>query len=71
MSNPHIRDHARIEGFTVEIALSSAECDLVVYVKPGTDLDGRFRAICAETGDTLTVNGWLFTVDAFDFLAAA
>lgn len=32
---------------------------LDVTVTPETDLDGSFRAICNDTGETLIVNGWL------------
>lgn len=32
---------------------------LSLRVEPGADLDGRFRAVCCDTGETLMVNGWL------------
>lgn len=33
--------------------------DLDVFVSEDADLDGTFDAICADTGETLRVNGWL------------
>lgn len=38
--------------------------DLEIAVEPGTDLDSTFTAICLVTGETLRVNGWLFTFEA-------
>jgi hypothetical protein len=29
------------------------------FIDPYADLDGRFTLICADTGETLRVNGWL------------
>ena len=70
MCNPHIRDHARSEGYSLAIYLSGDGVDLDVYVKPDTDLDCRFRAICAETGEALRIDGWRFSVETFEHLAA-
>lgn len=44
------------------IDLTSTACDLTVWVRPNTDLDGSFDAICDATGEALRVNGWLFEV---------
>jgi len=65
-----IRDHAAIEGFILYLTLQGGGNDLDVYVRPDTDLDGRFKAICALTGEALAVNGWLYSVDSFEYLAA-
>ncbi len=37
---------------------------LDVTVNTDADLDGRFAAICNETGDLLYINGWL--IDSID-----
>jgi hypothetical protein len=33
--------------------------DVALWVAPDTDLDSTFSGICADTGEILTVNGWL------------
>jgi hypothetical protein len=52
---------ASIAGYTQEIALTSDECDLYLLIKPGTDLDSRFKAWDTDNQEWLVVNGWLFT----------
>lgn len=37
--------------------------DLEGEVADDADLDGRFDLVCADTGETLVVNGWLFEVE--------
>lgn len=49
--------------FTVEVLAVSNSVDLNLMVRPGTDYDSRFEAICADTGERLRVNGWLFVVE--------
>lgn len=41
--------------------LSDGTTDLDALVDDGADLDGEFRATCMDTGDTLTVRGWMLT----------
>ena len=48
------------------IDLTSFAADLTVWVKADTDLDGTFEAICDLTGETLSINGWLFEVSDAD-----
>lgn len=36
--------------------------DLTVFLPDDVDFDDRFQATCAETGDLLDVNGWLYDV---------
>lgn len=52
---------AVMQGFTEEVALTSSEYDLFLLVRPGTDLDSRFRAWDTDEQEWLVVNGWLFT----------
>lgn len=54
-----IREHAALIGFTRKIFVSDGSTDLTLYVHPETDLDGRFKAICADEGDMIRVNGWM------------
>ena len=73
MSHDAIRDHAALIGFTRKIWVSDGSTDLTLYVHPDADLDGRFKAICADEGDMLAVNGWLMCdcEDVDDVAAAA
>jgi hypothetical protein len=48
------------QAFSRLINLTSDAVDLSVWIKPNTDLDSSFTAICDDTGETLRVNGWLF-----------
>ena len=36
--------------------------DVALWVAPDTDLDGTFTGVCADTGELITVNGWLGVV---------
>jgi len=49
-------------GFTNLIDLTGGPYDLTVWVQPGADLDSTFEAICDDTGERLSINGWLFEV---------
>ena len=51
---------AVLKGFTEEITLTSAEHDLYLLVKPGTDPDSRFKAWDTDCQEFVYVNGWLF-----------
>ena len=35
---------------------------LQMWISPDTDIDGSFKGVCAETGEILSVNGWLAMV---------
>lgn len=52
--------------FTRLIDLTSTTHDLTVWVRPDADLDGTFEAVCDLTGETLSINGWLFEVSEAD-----
>lgn len=41
--------------------MSGGLYDLDVTVDDDADLDSTFTAICNDTGETLRVNGWLFS----------
>ena len=45
-------------GWT-EVMVSGSCFDLHVSVKPGTDMDGAFKAFCHDHQEMLTINGWL------------
>ena len=46
-----------------EVIADSVACTLHLMVDPNQDLDGTFEATCLDTGQTLKVNGWLFTLE--------
>lgn len=56
--------NAAANGFTRRVELTSWTVDLNVWVAPETDLETAFAAICDDTGESLTVNGWLFDVES-------
>jgi hypothetical protein len=37
--------------------------DLFIQVDFNVDLDSTFQALCLDTGEKLTVNGWCFTFE--------
>ena len=39
---------------------------LELFVRSDADLDDTFTATCADTGETLRVNGWLFSITDAD-----
>ena len=41
---------------------SSHGDDIALWVSPDTDLDSTFTGVCADTGEIVTVNGWLGVV---------
>jgi len=45
-------------GWT-EVLISASCFDLHVSVKPGTDLDGAFKAFCHDHQELIIINGWL------------
>jgi TusA-related sulfurtransferase len=51
------------DGHTLKVVCDSSEATLEGWIKPDANLDGRFTLVCAETGERLTVNGWLFTIE--------
>jgi hypothetical protein len=48
-------------GFDRLIDLTGGPYDLTVWVKADADLDDQFEAICDDTGERLSINGWLFS----------
>lgn len=52
---------AETAGFLRCIRVEMGACDLELFVSDDANLDDRFPAICAETGDRLMVNGWLIS----------
>lgn len=53
-------DEARKLGFTSAAIFDSSHCTLTVAFRPDADLDSAFEAMCLDTGEMLSVNGWLF-----------
>lgn len=53
---------AVLAGYTKEVHLSAALCDLYLLVKPETDLDSQFKAWDTDEQEFISVSGWLFTV---------
>jgi hypothetical protein len=55
-----------LDEYTVSVTAYNAEYDLLLLVKPDTELDGPFDAYdcCAE--EFITVNGWLFHIELID-----
>lgn len=56
---------AVLAGYTEEILAYAygSDLDLHLLIKPGTDLDGAFKAFCADEQEMIRVNGWLFTFE--------
>jgi hypothetical protein len=52
-----IKATAKRAGFTRHIIAEREAQDLYLWVKPTSDLESTFTAICDETGDVLKVNG--------------
>jgi hypothetical protein len=42
---------------------SCSQYDLVIQVDFNANLDSTFEAVCLDTGDILSINGWLFTFE--------
>lgn len=53
-----IKDTAHRAGYTRYIIAEHGADDLYLYIKPNTDLDDVFTAICADTGEVLKVKGY-------------
>lgn len=57
--NKNRRRNAAIQaGYTEEISAYCMGMDLVLLVKPDTDITDEFIGCDAETGDLLSVNGY-------------
>lgn len=54
---------AILAGYTWEVTANNSAYDLHLFVKPGTDLDGTFRAYDADNCEFIDVNGWLFSIE--------
>ena len=57
-----IKATAKRAGYTRYIIAEHGADDLYLYVKPNTDFDTVFAAICADTGDVLKVKGYDCTI---------
>jgi len=42
---------------------SCPQYDLHIQVDSNVKLDSTFQALCLDTGETLTINGWMFTLE--------
>jgi hypothetical protein len=40
-----------------------SQYDLFIQADSSDDFDSTFEALCLDTGDMLTINGWLFTFE--------
>lgn len=56
-------DLAAERGHTETGFFSSSDNDLSLAFASGADLDGSFDATCLDTGERLTVNGWLYVAE--------
>lgn len=54
---------AAMAGFTDQYMADCDAGELHLSVKPGTDLDDRFKAFCHDTQEYITLNGWLFSFE--------
>ena len=55
---------AREDGFTQRIEWDSGDgFGGAALVKPGTDLEGDFRAYCLEGGEMMLFHGWAIYVE--------
>ena len=42
---------------------SCSQYDLFIHIDSSVDLDSTFKALCLDSGEILTINGWLFTFE--------
>jgi hypothetical protein len=64
-------NNAVLQGFTVEVeATNDYGLTLFLLVKPDTDFDGTFKAWDMDEQEFIRVNGWLFTVEEMEAIAA-
>lgn len=50
----------------MRVFCSSGLVDLEGEVDDDAELDGTFVLVCADTGERLAVNGWLFSIEILD-----
>lgn len=62
-SDQHMIRRAMDKCYTQEVWAESDEYTLNLLVKPGTDMDSRFRAFCLDEFEWLTVSGSLFSIE--------
>lgn len=48
---------------TRDVLADGGPYTLELRIPVDADLDGTFMAVCLETGETLSINGWLFTFE--------
>ena len=51
---------AILDGFTRQVQATSDQYDLLLLVKPGTDLTCGFKAWDCDNQEYILVNGWNF-----------
>jgi hypothetical protein len=54
---------AILAGYTQEYMAECTACDLHIFVKPDTDLDGQFKAYDADNCEFVRLNGWLWSFE--------
>jgi hypothetical protein len=59
--NGIMRDDGKppMKSLSKYIEVGDGVSELHMWIAPDTDVDGTFKGICADTGEILTVNGWL------------
>ena len=55
-------DKPPLKSLSKYIEIGDGVENLSMWIAPDTDVDGTFKGVCAETGEILTVNGWLAMV---------
>jgi hypothetical protein len=53
---------AMLDGYTEELCMDCDEHQLYLLIKPGTDLDGEFKAWDTDCQEFINVNGWLYAI---------
>lgn len=54
---------AILDGYMEEVHATGGGHELFLLIKPGTDLDGSFRAWDMDAQEYIKVYGWLFEFD--------
>lgn len=52
--------------YTEQYLATCDEYELLILVKPGTDLDSRFKAWDVDCQEFIYINGWLWTFERVD-----
>jgi hypothetical protein len=51
---------------SIPVIATCAGYTLALAVLPGYETEGRFPAVCLDTGETLWINGWLFEFEPIE-----